>query len=1348
MTQFSSRWFINWLIKTNDVPLTIETIEGRLIDTLSLRGIHYKDKDGHEVFLDKLLFDWSPVELFSDNAQIHRIELDGLTFRSTSDSSKETTEFPALTLPSIPFAVNVDELNITNVHIIINGDEQNIQAIKSSLSINETGLAFNLNELISDQQHLNGHVGIGSSKSAEIDAAINWQGELEHEAGQATLTIKGQQNNLLVVLDLNSVIDAKLSGNINLKDKPYRAELQGEIDEKIFEQYSDQLVLDAPILFSIDGDIHHISAIVDSHAQLISGEGFALKLETDAVIPTAKDKSININLNWQTLADVADNVFLSLKGQTDLKYIDQVLHIDNELQAPAVINLQGNVNFATESVDLAMQWDKFTIAAKENKINFGTGLLEASGKLDAMAVTLDTEFRVSNEADTNNKSYNKLSAKGEVNLSGEYPAGELNGRLKVAVPENIQTYIDSVAAINFVLSSEAGALKVNANTELQSEQLGPIRLDLIALWKDSVLSLESMNADVLEGKLNANGALDLHDKTNGSFQIKGSHLNIGVINPDLASQLDLNADISLSQTEKNLSAEIDITSLSGKWRGFPLVGSARLAYADDAYRIEKLKLTSGSNAIALNLNIDKLLSGFVELSIQDLSLFSSELAGAIEGRMEISGNIDTPNIDGKLNGKNIFINDIRLASFSADSNIDLRPQQHSAVKLDLTSLSYQGYIFDEVLIKGEGLTESHKFEITTTGKELNVNTLVEAGLNNRIWSGQIAQLQLTNKDAGLWQISSPSRYSWQVSDNAFELQKTCLFQNEAHLCINANAKTANDINGDVVVDSLPLKFIEPLLHEAMLLQGNVSGDVKFHLLDDNWVLQAGLESNDTRVGTQYDDEPEFIDIDVASLNLNVDKKIRELDIKLRSKKYFDISLTGSMQEKGTRALNGKLDLVFDDIKWLQNIEPTLSGSYGKFQAKMNVGGTSQQPLIDGTFSLHNGLLNVIPIGLALDKINGKVQSSDAISQVQLNAIFASKEKQLSLNGHVSLASEKMYPYEFNLKGESFPIMRTADVTMDVSPDIKLSGTKDLHYIRGQLTVPLLDMLISSLPESAVSLSPDVVIIQSKKADAVHIDNDNSGNDFVKNNIDLDVNVFLKPDIHIKGLGLDTRLTGDIKITKPVGLYQPRGEGQVILADGSYKAYGQDLVIESGRLLFAGPLDNPGISLRAYRPKLDVKAGVRISGDARQPKLKLFSEPAQSEADTLSYLITGGPISGASGGEASLIAQAALSLGTQESSVLTKQIRDMFGLDDFSVGGGNTVASTSVSASKRLTPKLTFKSSFNPFEQLWAFFLNYKLTDNWSVQTESGATQGADIVYSVESNTFSDLYKRFLDIIKF
>lgn len=47
-----------------------------------------------------------------------------------------------------------------------------------------------------------------------------------------------------------------------------------------------------------------------------------------------------------------------------------------------------------------------------------------------------------------------------------------------------------------------------------------------------------------------------------------------------------------------------------------------------------------------------------------------------------------------------------------------------------------------------------------------------------------------------------------------------------------------------------------------------------------------------------------------------------------------------------------------------------------------------------------------------------------------------------------------------------------------------------------------------------------------------------------------------------------------------------------------------------------------------------------------------------------------------------------------------------------------------------------RSEFNPFEKLWTFFVNYKLSPRWSVEAQTGAGQGADLIYSVERDSFS------------
>ncbi len=1349
MTQTSSRWFVNWVIKTNEIPLTVEKVEGRLIDRLSLHDLHYKDKQGNEITLTKLVFDWSPTALFSLKAQINQIDLEGLTYQSKSQRSEQAFALPEFKIPSLPLVVSVDEININNIHLLSDKDERVIEHIKSSLTINDSELSFQLISLITGKQQLNGHVNADNNKEAAIEGIFNWNGELQQQAGQAILTIGGTLDKLRLSLEMNSIINAKVNGKVNLKDKPYFTELKGELDGKLLETYPDQFIVDKPVAFNLNGDVNHFTGLIETHAQLASGDGFLIKLETDGTIPGEKYDRLNLHLNWLTTPDDIENHLLSLKGQADVELFNQILSIDHDLQSPFNIALKGDINLATELLDLSLQWDDFSVPVSDvDVLKLRSGRLNAKGKLDAVQVSLDSEYLISKESSKDEKIFDTVSVKGEVNLLSDRPVGQLIGTVKASVPESLQEYLGSKSAVDFILNSELDAINIKANSNFKSGQLGPVNLELNANVKNSILTLDTSYIDVIEGRIEAHGQLDLEGKTKGKFYIKGQRFNFGVINPDLVSQLDINADVTFSETEKGFSTEANLTSLSGKWRGFPLSGSAKIGYVNDIFQIDNFNINSGDNTATINLTLDNSLSGFIDLSIHDLSLFSAELAGSIAGRMDVSGTVDEPGIEGRLEGNNIIVNDVRIASLIADSNIDLRKKQYSTLRLKLNSLHYQDYLFDEVLINADGLTEGHHFELSGSSSELNINAVVNAGLSDSNWSGKIVQLELNHKDSGMWQLSRPATYAWQINNNTFELQESCLTQNTAQLCFNAMGNSDVPISADITINRLPASSLGKILAENIYLKGAVSGDARFKLRDDNLSMTSNFDGSDIQLGAGYDSEPEYIDINTASLKLNTNNSQRELDIKLNSKDYFDFSFTGSMQGKSNHALQGKLDLVFENIEWLQNIEPNLTGSKGKFQTSVDVSGTFQAPKINGDFALKNGLVNILPIGLSLDKIQGQIKSDDIGSQLQINSILGSNDKVLSMLGYISLNAEKNYPYQFTISGENFPVIRTADVTMDVSPDIKLFGTKNEHNIRGPLTVPLLDMLISSVPESAVSLSPDVVVIQSKQTDAKIIKDGDDSNDFVKNHIDLDVDVFLKPDIHVKGFGLDTRLTGDIKITKPFGLFQPRAEGQVTLTDGSYAAYGQNLKIENGRLLFAGPLANPQINLRAYRPKLSVKAGVSISGDIRRPKLSLFSEPVQSEADTLSYLITGGPISGASGGEASLIAQAAFSMGTQESSVLTNQIKNMFGLDDFSIGGGNTIDSTAVSASKRLTQKLTFKSSFNPFDQLWAFFLNYKLTDNWSVQTESGVKQGADIIYSVESNTFSDLYKRFIDIISF
>src|SRR3546814_16054737 len=72
------------------------------------------------------------------------------------------------------------------------------------------------------------------------------------------------------------------------------------------------------------------------------------------------------------------------------------------------------------------------------------------------------------------------------------------------------------------------------------------------------------------------------------------------------------------------------------------------------------------------------------------------------------------------------------------------------------------------------------------------------------------------------------------------------------------------------------------------------------------------------------------------------------------------------------------------------------------------------------------------------------------------------------------------------------------------------------------------------------------------------------------------NLLIKADVTLKrgdgvrfeGCGLKSRLTGSVEAIEQPGI-ATRARGEINLVDGHYKAYGQDLTIETGKLIFSG-----------------------------------------------------------------------------------------------------------------------------------------------------------------------------------
>ncbi len=194
-----------------------------------------------------------------------------------------------------------------------------------------------------------------------------------------------------------------------------------------------------------------------------------------------------------------------------------------------------------------------------------------------------------------------------------------------------------------------------------------------------------------------------------------------------------------------------------------------------------------------------------------------------------------------------------------------------------------------------------------------------------------------------------------------------------------------------------------------------------------------------------------------------------------------------------------------------------------------------------------------------------------------------------------------------------------------------------------------------------------------------------------------------------------------------------GSGEVRVA-GKYKAYGQDLTIQRGQLLYAWtPLDNPNLNIEATRTVGAVTAGLRIRGNAQSPELTVYSDPPMSQANALSSLVAGADRGDRRGdSEAGAMQSAARSLGVAGGGLLTKSLGKRLGVDELSVKDDEMIGGAALTVGQYLSPRLYLSYGVGVFDPGDVITLRYKLSDQFAVQTQRGPEDTrAGIEYRIE-----------------
>ena len=377
------------------------------------------------------------------------------------------------------------------------------------------------------------------------------------------------------------------------------------------------------------------------------------------------------------------------------------------------------------------------------------------------------------------------------------------------------------------------------------------------------------------------------------------------------------------------------------------------------------------------------------------------------------------------------------------------------------------------------------------------------------------------------------------------------------------------------------------------------------------------------------------------------------------------------------AWSGSLRTDTPDLAWLAEFLDERGKTGGRLNSEVTLAGTPEHPLLSGLFKGEGLALALPETGMRLTEGTLDARLDDNLLRVSKLAFdsplqppprplrraagerlaeIAGRPGRLEIAGQMRVdRSNESAALELRL--DRVGVYQLPDRWLTVSGNGSISWLADTLTVRGRVAVDAAWWQMA--PMGAPRLSDDVVILAA--------DGTAQPGGF-RPRLDLDLETDLGRQFMFSGLGLETRLAGSVRL-QAEGRDLPRATGRIRSQGGRFEAFGQQLEIERGILTFQGLVDNPAIDARAVRRGLAVVPGVQISGTAQRPVVRLVSDPDLPDVEKLSWLVLGhGPEQGGAGA-AGLLLSAAGSLFGNESGGLVRQIKQGFGIDEFSVRQG-------------------------------------------------------------------------------
>ena len=592
------------------------------------------------------------------------------------------------------------------------------------------------------------------------------------------------------------------------------------------------------------------------------------------------------------------------------------------------------------------------------------------------------------------------------------------------------------------------------------------------------------------------------------------------------------------------------------------------------------------------------------------------------------------------------------------------------------------------------------------------------------WKGTLNNTHF-DTPVGEWRLSRAMALDYLNAKQTISIGSHCWLNPNAELCVPQTIEAGPSGKARVTLKRFDLAMIKPFLPRGTKLNGSFNGDADVTWSADGSlpVGNVSLRGNGLKVTQNVQGNKLPIAFDALNLNAAMKNGKAQLDWLIRITNNGQ--LDGNVQindPQGRRTLSGNVNIANLSLAMLQPAMMKGESIAGMLNSRLRLGGNLQQPQVFGQFGLHDVKVDGSFMPVELSSANLSLLFNGMSST--LEGLIKTTQGQIALNGNADWSQIDAWRARVAAKGEKVRITVPPMVRMDVSPDLVFEATPELFNLNGNVDIPWARITVQEVPESAVGVSSDEVML----------DNDLKPIEPQSTSIPINSNLLIHvgDDVRLSAFGLKAKLNGDLKVAQDkrgLGL-----NGQINIPSGRFHAYGQDLIVQKGELQFAGLPDKPYLNIEAIRnPEAtedDVTAGVRVTGMADAPKVEIFSDPALSQQEALSYLLRGQGLKN-SGSDSDALTSALVGLGVAQSGQVVGKIGETFGVSNLALDTAGVGDSQQVQVSGYVLPGLQVKYGVGIFDSLATLTLRYRLMPKLYLEAVSGIDQALDLLYQFE-----------------